>query len=583
MHIDKATTTIKGKTYNRTLLRETFREKGKVKHRTIANLSKCSEEEIAAFKLVLKQKKDLSKLQSLCDAANAEKGDIQKTGGIKLQQGLSIGAVTLLHSVAKDIGLCDALGNTEEGKLALWQIFARVIDQGSRLSAVRLAESHAACDILGLKGFDEDSLYENLAWLAENQSSIEDKLFKILYPEKKPDLFLYDVTSSYFEGVQNALADFGYNRDGKKGKMQIVIGLLCDKEGRPVSIEVFQGNTSDLTTFSNQIKKVQERFGGASVSFVGDGGMIKKPQIKELSEHDFHYITSIGKAQIRKLIKQDVLQLELFDKNLVEVIEKKEVPISDKEEDVLPEKKTDVSTRIEYTRYIVRCNPQRRVEMEETRQSKLARLEKKVAKENEYLIAHPLGTIARARRDVVAKLKKLKLQKWVSVEANDRTLSLKIDEEAHMEERRLDGCYAIKTNIDPAQLDKETIHGRYKDLASVEKAFRVSKTEVLEMRPIYVRKESSTRAHAFVVMMAYRIVQELAKRWNGVDRKIQESIDELSTLCLHELTLKGEKKISIVPEPREMVATLFKLAGVSIPKVFITKGANVTTKIKLKK
>lgn len=562
MYIDKSVARINGKTYHRSLLRECYREQGKIKHRTIANLSKCSKEEIEAFQLVLKQKKDLSKLKALCDTANretTEKSADQEHEAIKLQQGLSIGAVTLLHAIAKKIGLCDALGNTQEGLLALWQILARVIGQGSRLSAVRLAESHAACDILGLEKFDEDTLYKNLAWLEKHQNEIEEKLLKSLYPEEKPDLFLYDVTSSYFEGVKNELADFGYNRDGKKGKMQIVIGLLCDKEGRPLSIEVFQGNTSDLTTFSSQVKKAAERFGGGSVSFVGDGGMIKKPQIEELRGHDFFYITSIGKSQIKKLIKTGTLQVELFEDKLAEI------------------------TQTDGTRYVIRRNPQRRLEMEQTRQSKLARLEKKINKENDYLLAHPLGTVARAQRDLTASIKKLNLQKWVSIEENGRTLSLKINEEARKKESQLDGCYAIKSNIVPAKLDKEGVHRRYKDLAKVEKAFRVSKTEELEMRPIYVRKESSTRGHAFVVMMAYRLVQELSKSWNSVDRKIQESIDELGTLCVHEVSLNGAKKISIVPEPREVVANLFQLAGVAIPKVFVSKGVHVHTKVKLKK
>lgn len=561
MHIDTATTSIKGKSYTRTLLRETYREKGKIKHRTIANLSKCSKEEIEALKLVLKQKKDLSKLQALCDTANkvtTEQNVGQGPEKLKVKQGLSIGSVVMLRAIAKKIGLCEALGNSQEGLLTLWQILARVISQGSRLSAVRLAQSHAACDVLGIDKFDEDDLYANLAWLEKNQVKLENKLFKHLYPEEKPDLFLYDVTSSYFEGVKNELADFGYNRDGKKGKMQIVIGLLCDKEGRPLSIEVFKGNTSDLTTFSHQIKKAAERFGGGSVSFVGDGGMIKKPQIKQLTDHKFCYITSIGKSQIKKLIKTNVLQLELFDDTLAEVVQE------------------------DGTRYIIRRNPQRRLEMAQTKEGKLARLEKKMLKENEYLVAHPLGTVARAQRDLTASIKKLNLQKWISIEEKDRKLSLKVDEEAFKKASELDGCYAIKSNVVSAKLDKDIIHSRYKDLAKVEKAFRVSKTEELELRPIYVRKESSTRAHAFIVMMAYRLVQELKKSWSSVNLTIQESLDELSTFCVHEVSLNGEKKISVVPEPREVIANLFKLAEVSVPKAIINKGIKISTKMKLK-
>src|SRR5262249_7828872 len=155
------------------------------------------------------------------------------------KQGVSFGAGWTVYQVARRLGIEKALGTTREGKLALWQVLARVIAQGSRLSAVRLAMAHAACDVLGLGPFDEDTLYENLDGRAGAQAAIEDRL---LVQRTKPtpvSLFLSDVTSSSLEGTHNALAAFGSNRDGKKGKRQIVLGLLCDEDGHPVSIEVF--------------------------------------------------------------------------------------------------------------------------------------------------------------------------------------------------------------------------------------------------------------------------------------------------------------------------------------------------------
>src|SRR3989475_7936336 len=191
-----------------------------------------------------------------------------------------------------------ALGTTRDGKLALWQVIARVIDQGSRLSAVRLAMSHAACDVLGLGPFDEEALYENLAWLAGIQAAVEDRLFAQRTKTTPVSLFLYDVTSSYLEGTHNELAAFGYNRDGKKGKMQIVIGLLCDEDGHPVSIEVFPGNTTVPHTLASQVAKLKERFGVQAITFVGDRGMIKGRQIEDLVQHGCHYMTAITKPQI---------------------------------------------------------------------------------------------------------------------------------------------------------------------------------------------------------------------------------------------------------------------------------------------
>ena len=306
MYVDSSTSKQNNKIYTRHLLRESYREGKKVKHRTIANLSKCSVGEIAAIRLALRHKKDLSVL-----------GEEEKQ--ITQKQGLSVGAVWLIYDIAKQLGIVKAFGITQESKLGLWQVIARVIDQGSRLSAVRLAGCHSACDILGLKKFDEDDLYKNLDWLTENQELIENRLFNNIYLKDKPSLFLYDVTSSYFEGMYNELSAFGYNRDGKKGKKQIVIGLLCNETGIPLSVEVFVGNTQDPKTFTSQIRKSTERFGSVDVTFVGDRGMIKGRQIEELEEEGFHYITAITKPQIEKLLKEKVFQLELFDSVVAEV------------------------------------------------------------------------------------------------------------------------------------------------------------------------------------------------------------------------------------------------------------------------
>ncbi len=188
-----------------------------------------------------------------------------------------------LYQLAKTLGMEKALGKTFAGKLALWQVMARLIDQGIPLSAVRLAKTHAVGSLLGFaRGFDENDLYENLQWLANHQARIEQALFSQRQAERSVDLFLYDVTSSYLEGEDNFFAQYGYNRDGKKGKKQIVMGLLCDYQGDPVSVEVFEGNTQDPQTLASQVKKVAQTFGCQTVTFVGDRGMIKSTQIADL-------------------------------------------------------------------------------------------------------------------------------------------------------------------------------------------------------------------------------------------------------------------------------------------------------------
>src|ERR1700689_4779857 len=207
MFVDSSTTRLNGKAYPRHLLRESYREAGKVKHRTIANLSHCKAEEVEAIRLALRHKADLAGMV----AAAAERA-------LELVQGPSVGAVWLLSQLARDLGIVAALGSDRQGKLALWQVIARVLDQGSRLSAVRLAGGHAAGAALGMISFDEDDLYANLDWLAQHQADIETRLFAQRKPASAPDVFLYDVTSTYLEGEQNAFAAFGYNRDRKSGQ-----------------------------------------------------------------------------------------------------------------------------------------------------------------------------------------------------------------------------------------------------------------------------------------------------------------------------------------------------------------------------
>jgi Transposase DDE domain len=400
MYIDTSHITRGGKTYTRHLLRESYRASGKVLHRTIANVSHCSEAEIAAIRLALRHKGELEHLGTLQDA-------------VTLKQGLSFGAVWTVYHVARRLGIEKALGTTREGKLALWQVIARVIDQGSRLSAVRLAMSHAACDVLGLDTFDEDTLYENLDWLAGAQAGVEDRLLVQRTKTKPVNLFLYDVTSSYLEGTQNALAAFGYNRDGKKGKRPIVIGLLCDEDGHPVSIEVFPGNTHDPQTFAAQLAKVKTRFGVTDITFVGDRGMIKGQQIEDLAQQGFHYITAITKPQIEKLLRTGTFQMDLFDQELAEVLAD------------------------EGLRYVLRRNPVRAQEVRDTRRAKLATLQALVAKHNQYLTDHPRANAQGALQKLVAKAEKLRLADWVELTIEERAITLTIKEDAQQEAAKL--------------------------------------------------------------------------------------------------------------------------------------------------
>lgn len=548
MYLDRSKVTVHGKTYHRVLLRQSYREQAQVKHRTIANLSACSPEEIQAIDLAFQHKKNLKALQPHSD------------GPLQLRQGLSFGAVWLLHRLADRLGLIRALGTDRLGKLALWQVLARALDQGSRLSAVRLAAAHAACDVLELDPFNEDHLYANLAWLVENQARIEQELFHQIHPQGCPDLFLYDVTSSYLEGDHNALATWGYNRDGKPGKRQIVIGLLCDAQGRALSIEVFAGNTQDTRTLGAQIQKAAERFGAKDVTFVGDRGMIKGPQIHELGQKNFHYITAITKPQMESLLKQNVLQLELFEDALTEVV-----------------------SATEGVRYLLRRNPQRAEEIEQTRQSKQASLERFLKERNDYLAKHPRAQVDKALKTVQARAAQLKLSGWLSFQTAGRQLVFAVNPDALAEAKKLDGCYVIKTDLPAARASAQVVHGRYKDLTLVEANFRTCKTVELELRPVHVRLEASTRGHVLVVMLAYRLIQELQQAWAGEDLTVEEGLKQLSSLCVTEVVVNGKVKDQLVPEGRAQVKNLLELAQVELPKKLRYHGLVVSTKKKLTK
>jgi hypothetical protein len=496
------------------------------------------------MRLALRHKEDLEHLGTVQDA-------------VTLKQGVSFGAVWTVYHVARRLGIAQALGTTREGKLALWQVMARVIDQGSRLSAVRLAMSHAACDVLGLGPFDEEALYENLDWLAGAQALVEDRLFAQRTKTKPVSLFLYDVTSSYFEGTHNALAAFGYNRDGKKGKLQIVIGLLCDEDGHPVSIEVFPGNTQDPHTVAAQVEKLKGRFGVTAITFVGDRGMIKSQQIEDLAQQGFHYMTAITKPQIEKLLRTGIFQMELFEQELAEVLADEGV------------------------RYVLRRNPVRAQEVRETRQAKLAKLQALVAQHNHYLTEHPRADAQGAVQKLVARAKKLRLSDWVELTLEERSMTLTVNASMQQEEAKLDGCYVLKTDLTPAQAHKELVHDRYKDLASVERAFRSCKTVHLEVRPIFLRLEKRTRAHAVVVMLAYQIIRSLASCWSAFDVTVEEGLQALATLCLVEVAPKNAPSYHCIPTPRASIAQLLHSADIKLPKVFSLSGTRVSTKKKL--
>lgn len=532
-----------GKIYHSIYLRESYREGHSIRKRNIANLTHCDPKEIAAIELALQFKGNLAALGSL--------------DKIQLSQGPSVGAVWVIVETARHLGIDQALLGGFAGRLAMWQVVARVLEQGSRLSAVRLARVHAACDVLSIRrGFDENDLYANLSWLSEHQEGIEKRLFAKRRGQQKPELFLYDVTSSYLEGEDNAYGAYGYGRDGKKGKKQIVIGLLCDEQGAPVSTEVFRGNTQDPKTFAAQLQKATERFGCERVTFVGDRGMIKSGQVEDLSQAGFHYITAITKPQIDTLIQARLIQMELFAAEVCEV-------------------------EREGVRYVLRRNPLRAKQLAASRTDKQARVEQLRQDRNHYLDQHPRAKVGTAEKALRAKIAQLKIHAWIEVEAEGRSLKLTVNQPALEQASRLDGCYVIKTDLPKSAASKQIIHDRYKNLTEVEQAFRTCKTAHLEMRPIHVRTAEHTRGHVLVVMLAYLIRRELSRAWTSLDVTVEEGLHQLQTLCATEMKVEGGGSCLRIPTPGMAATALLNALKIRLPKALPHTEAPVVTRKKL--
>jgi hypothetical protein len=277
----------------------------------------------------------------------------------------------------------------------------------------------------------------------------------------------------------------------------------------------------------------------------------------DLNAQGYHYITAITKPQIEKLIKNDVLQMFLFDAELSEV------------------------TDNDGTRYVLRRNPIRASEIAQNRQGKYERLVRKVSQENEYLKSHARAKPQLALQRVTAMIQKLAIHDWLICSLDGSIITLELDDAARKEASSLDGCYVLKTDLSSDLASMQTVHARYKDLAHVEHAFRSSKTAHLELRPVYLRLEQRTRAHALVVMLAYSIIQRLCECWKTIDITVEEALRELASLCLHNVAVNNSSLLHTIPSPRHDIADLLTAANITLPKTVSSRPNSVSTRVKL--
>jgi len=540
----------KGQSYKSILVRESFRQGSKVKSRTLAILTKLPPYLIALIRHAITGS-PADSLQSLAKESN---------GSLQLRTAESFGAVWLVAQMTERLGIDKALGVTQEAELALWQVVARVLRPGiSLLAMVRLATTCAASAILRWsQPFTEDHLYRNGAWLEGRQAIIEKRLWaQTTRPQDQ--LYLYDVTSSYLEGEHNALGNWGYNRDGKKGKQQVVVGMLTDAPGDPCAVKVYEGNTSDLKTFADQVHKLSKSFGCQGVTLVGDRGMIRSQQMEQAQAAGFHYITALTKPQIEALLRKGTFQIELFEEKVTEV------------------------AGADDRRYVLRRNPVRAQELDESRTAKKQAVASRLEKANDYLRQHPRAKLQTQQRALQAKIKHLGVDGWLRLKSGQRELILQEDAAARQEEARLDGCYVIQTDLTKKVASTAVVHDRYKDLALVERDFRTMKTGHLEFRPWFVVTEDNTQAHALTSMLALKVRRHLEQAWQKLDITVEEGLRELERLNVMELVATDSAQViaRLLPQPTFLQQQLLESLKVKLPDKAPTAKVTVGTRVKL--
>ena len=459
-----------------TLLRESYPEDGKVKNRTLANLSNWPRAKIGALRAVLKGATTTVALEEAFEVVrSAPHGHVAAALGTLRALRLD-SLIARRPSRARD--LCVAM------------IVARILDPRSKLATAQGLDPETLTSslggVLGLQSASEDELYEAMDWLLPRQAGMETALAKRHL--KNGSLVMYDLTSTYFEGRHCPLARLGYSRDGQKEKLQIVFGLLTDDGGRPVAVEVFEGNTGDPKTVAPQVRKLRDKFGLKRLVLVGDRGMITNARIEEdlTPETGLAWITALRAPAIRKLLDQGAFQLSLFDdKDLAEII----------------------SPDYPDERLVVCRNPLLAAERAKKRQELLAATEKeleKVIQATQRQKRRLKGQAAIGLR-VGRVLGRFKMAKHFHVEITDETVryerkTANIDKEA-----ATDGIYVIRTSVPAAELGTDDAVRSYKRLSVVERAFRSLKTVDLKVRPIHHRLADRVRAHVFLCMLAYYV------------------------------------------------------------------------------
>jgi len=477
MHVSTTTRRSGENEYTATLLRRSYREDGKVKKETLANLSHLPPEAIDAIRRVLAG-------ETLVNVEDA----------FEIERSLPAGHVNAALAMARRLELPKLLDRSpcRERDLCMAMILGRVICPGSKLGTVRTLGQSTLASELGVEAADEDDLYGAMDWLLKRQNAVEDRLARRHLVDG--EMVLYDVSSSYFEGRTCPLAKLGYSRDGKRGLAQIIYGLLCDTAGRPVAVEVFSGEVHDDKTLPAQVAKMKDRFGLERVIVVADRGMVTKANIEILARTPgVDWITALKAPTIKKLAKSGVFQPSLFDEqNLGEITGAEEFPGE---------------------RLIVCRNPLVGAQRARKRSELLAATESDLAE-----IAHRVdhGTLHGADKIGLAvgpALKRYRMRKHFRITITDTTFTYTRDTDGITAEAALDGFYILRTSLTDTDLEAGDVVRAYKNLEQAERAFGSLKGPELAIRPIHHHLPDRVKAHVLICMLAYYLTWHLKAAW----------------------------------------------------------------------
>ena len=462
--------------YTSTLLRRSYREGGKVRKETLANLSHLPPELIELIRGSLRG-------QRYVPAGEA----------FQIERSLPAGHVQAALLMARRLDLARLLDRApcRERDLVMAMICERVIAPASKLASVRSFELSTLASELGVSDADEDDLYGALDWLLERQAQIEDRLARRHLKDGEPAL--YDVSLSYFEGHTCPLAKLGYSRDGKRGTPQVIYGLLCDRPGRPISVQAFSGELHDDATLPAQVAKLKQRFHLQSVVVVCDRGMVTKANIQTLKDTEgVGWITALKAPQIKKLARTGELQLSLFDEqNLAEI------------------------TAEDYSgeRLIVCRNPLVAAERTRKRSELLAATERDLSQIAERVEHGTLKGADQIGLAVGPAVKRYRMRKHFDLQITEESFIFTRRTEQIEAEAALDGIYILRTSLTDSKLSSADVVRSYKNLEQAERAFKTFKGPELQIRPIHHHREDRVRAHIFLCMLAYYLTWHLKQAW----------------------------------------------------------------------